>query len=300
MMIDNSYYLAHSLEQLKPQRLSGNIFFGPLNTLTQRQFIESENIKLFIGVGLSTRRLAPILNEIPSFAGKLNDYLVLNFDSEFDAASIISGSAGSAVEEYHSHNSTFLKLIIENFLKGNEEFSVQEGYRCLTPTPETLDFAQIIDGDVEAYYNGGNVYSDPSSSKFVAFNDFIAIFKRVNPTAKVLVFSQNGNDLELVTFLVSAVLKEKPSVKVREAYQFIKSIRPTINDSLGKVSHGCSALSEFHQLLLAKEQLAAQQGYTGCNQTPQVLRKRNNSILQGGTPEPADEQVIGSKRIRFD
>lgn len=296
MMVDNAYYLAHSLEQLKPQRLSGNIFFGPLNTLTQRQFIESENIKLFIGVGLSTGRLAPILNEIPSFAGKLNDCLVLNFDSEFDPASVAGGTAGSAVEEYHSQNSRVLRLIIEDFLKSNQECSVRDGYRCLTPGPETYDFAHIIDGDIEAYYNRGNVCYDSSSSKFVSFNDLITIFKRVNPAAKILVFSQNGNDLELVTFLISAVLKEKPGIDVVEAYQFIKSIRPTIDDSLEKILHGCNALSEFHQLLLTKKQ----QDYTGCNQTPRVLRKRNESILQGGTPEPVDERIVGSKRVRFD
>ncbi|QLQ81706.1 hypothetical protein HG537_0F04670 [Torulaspora globosa] len=294
MMADNAYYLAHSLEQLKPQRLSGNIFFGPLNTLTQRQFIESENIKLFIGVGLSTRRLAPILNEIPLFAGKLNDYLVLNFDSEFNPESIVTG--GSAVEEYHCQNSRVLKVVIESFWRRNEEFSVQEGYRCLTPGPDMNDFTQMIDGDIESYYNSGNVVTDSSSLKFVLFNDLITIFKRVNPTAKILVFSQNGNDLDLVTFLISVVLKEKPSVKVMEAYQFIKSVRPTIDDSLGNILHGCTALYEFHQHLLTKEQ----QGYTGCNQTPQVLRKRNDLILQAGTPEPADERIAGSKRVRFD
>lgn len=300
MTIDNAYYLAEPLDQLKPQRLDNNIFFGPLNTLAQDEFIECENIELFIGVGLNTRRLASILNGIPSFAGRTDSRLVLNFDPEFDYDSVTSGSADPAIEDYCRYNSTLLYQYIESFSRGKTETSLQETYRCLTPTPETSDQFHLIDGIIDTYYHGGNVCTDVSSGRFLAFNDLISIFKCVNPKGRVLVFSQNGNDLDLVSFLISTLLRKNPSVKMMEAYQFLRSIRPTIDDSLAENLHCSASLMEFHQHMMSKEQRTAQQSYAGCNPTPQMVRKRSDSIVDMETPEPADEQNVGSKRIRFD
>ena len=78
MLFDNAYYLSDPLEQLKPQKLDSNVFFGPLNTLTQFDFIKDNNVKLFICIGLSTQRLANILNDIPALSRAAEEFLMVN------------------------------------------------------------------------------------------------------------------------------------------------------------------------------------------------------------------------------
>lgn len=301
MSFDSAYYLADPLEQLKPQRLDGSTFFGPLNTLTQSEFIENENIELFIGIGLNTQRLANILQGIATFVPKAGPRLVFNFDQDFNQATVISGSASSVLEQFCCGNTSLLKLFIESFLEGNSESFTQNSYRCLTPTPETSDNSCMIDGNAETYYSNVNVCPDSSSGRYTTFNDLMTIFKFVKPTSKVLVFSQNGNDADLVSFLISALLKKNPSIKPVDAYQFLKSIRPTIDDIPAEALFSCTPLMEYHDFLMTKERMTAQQGYAGCNRTPQTARKRNGPMnCQRETFKTAETTASGPKRSRFD
>jgi len=53
MMIDqfhSKHALANTLNQLQPQKLSTNIWLGPLNSVAQNDFILSNNIKYIIGI----------------------------------------------------------------------------------------------------------------------------------------------------------------------------------------------------------------------------------------------------------
>lgn len=298
MLFDNAYYLSDPLEQLKPQKLDSNVFFGPLNTLTQFDFIKDNNVKLFICIGLSTQRLANILNDIPALSRAAEEFLMVNFDPTFDQATLIS--ANHVTQQYHYHNSSLLRLLIDHFIKDSFSAAQSDSYRCLTPTPETPDVNQLLYGEPERYYNDGNVCVDSTSSKYEVLNDLITIFRYVNPSANVLVFSQNGNDQDLLSFLISVIIKKNSMVNIVEAYQYIKSIRPTVNDFSEEALVGHSALLDFHELVRVKDQ-AKQKSFMAPNSpTPYSRRRRNDSISQRETPEPAEEQNFGSKRSRFD
>lgn len=299
MIVDKAYYLANPLEQLKPQRLDSNVFFGPLNTLTQFEFIRENNVKLFICIGVCTERLANILNGIPALAQAAGEFLVVNFDPTFDQATVMN--ADHVTQQYCTHNSSLLKLLIDHLINSRSGQPHEDSFRCLTPSPETPDATQITYGSIERYYDGSNVCADSTSVKYEVLNDLISIFRNVNPSANILLFSKNGNDQELLTFLMSIIIKKNPLVKIVEAYQYIKSIRPTIDDLPEEFLLGHSPLLEFHELIRAKE--VSRQGLTTFadrTPTPSARRRRSNSVCQQETPEPSGELSFGCKRGRFD
>lgn len=300
MILDNAYYLSDPLEQLRAQKLDSNVFFGPLNTLTQFEFIRDNNVKLFICIGLSTQRLANILSDIPALCQAADEFLVVNFDPNFEQATLIN--ANHVTQQYYTHNSSLLNLLIEHFIQGDLKAAHTDSYRCLTPTPEVPDLTKLIYGGIERYHGGGNVCADSTSVKYEVLNDLITIFRCVNPSANVLIFSQNGNDQELLTFLISVIVRKNPMVKVAEAYQYIKSIRPTADDLDKEILFSQSALSEFQNVVRAKDAYSSQKSlkaYETGSPTPYSRRRRSDSIERLETPEPAEEQSFGAKRGRF-
>lgn len=115
----------------------------------------------------------------------------------------------------------------------------------LTPPPEShyrnayvqfdhpSDSVSILDKLLygnKSEYSRTNIFQVTNEAKFQVFNDLITIFKYSiaqggNTNSNILVLSENGStDENLISLLMSTVLKENPTFNVYQALQFVKSI----------------------------------------------------------------------------
>lgn len=259
MRQDNGCYTAELLEQLRPQQLDTNLFFGPLNALTQREFLEQHNIRFFIGVGIDTSRLASLVQDgqLLGCSGPFPP-LMVNFDQKFDYASL--AAASESTQLYHLQNSELLAQLVS----------------------QTAHAAQRN----IAYYTYSNVFSDGLVDRFETFNDLVQIFKMAAHMGNILVFSQNGNDEQLLMLLIFFVLQKYPCVGPAEAVKFIKCLRPSVHDLTPEQLYWC---------LKAKEHLGAAQVKIPAEQ-PRPTRKCSD----GGDPQGTNIRFFNStKRSRL-
>ncbi|EDO15789.1 hypothetical protein Kpol_1040p2 [Vanderwaltozyma polyspora DSM 70294] len=258
MDFQNEFYLADAMELLRPQRLDNNVFFGPLNTLTQVEFLRENNIRFFIGIGVSTERLAKICNENAMLRGSMNEVIMINFDSGVVAGQRCNSfDSESITTDFQRFNTSQLQNLISYLVNDKRSSSSHSSGnpnddRCLTPLPEQSDISNLLYGDISHYY-GSSVFSDVNVEKFKAFNDLITLFKAYDPTNKVLVFSNDGNDEDLVTLLVSSVLKANPSTKIFEALQYVKSLRAALSNIKDEKIIWCSGLLNYYECVRANE-----------------------------------------------
>lgn len=230
MSHQNQYALAHTLNQMKAQQLCNSVFFGPLNTLSQYDFLSSNNIKFFISVGIPIERAISYARNI-----QLENFLICCFDKSFDRNGLSDDTMTTALEFNNKHSSD-LKILTDTVSKvcGMSERPIQSSlYR-----------------PVSEYRT--NIFTMDGVQKFECFNDLITIFKRSN-IGNILVFSSNGNDEELVTLLISHVLKQNPVTNLMEAFSYVKNLRQTIYPLKEDQIYWCSGLVAYHERVRSKE-----------------------------------------------
>lgn len=237
MSFHNQFAMADTLNQIKPQQLSNNVFFGPLNTLSQQEFLFKHQIKFFIAVGIPTKKAAEYYHNMP-----IKDFIMVNIDGGFDR-SPSSNDELQRILHYNQANSDNLKQLLANI----NTSSTSEHERCLTPQP---DLNQLMYRNINEYTT--NTITLSGVQKFESFNDFLTLFK-MSGLGNVLVFSTNGNDEELVTLLISHVLKMNASVSLLEAFNYVKSLRPTVNDLRDEQIFWCAGLVDYSERVRAKE-----------------------------------------------
>ncbi|SCW01400.1 LAFE_0D11738g1_1 [Lachancea fermentati] len=236
MSFQNQYALATARNQINPQQLTNNVFFGPLNTLSQLEFISLHNIRFFISVGISTKRAAQYFRSI-----SVDEFVMVTFDETLDS-NVAANS--DDILSYEAENSLLLKQLIA---KVQAETPEPVTGRCLTPQP---DVNQLLYQNVNTYTS--NVVSARGVQKYESFNDMLTLF-RLSHSGNVLVFSDNGNDEELVTMLISHILKENTSVSLMEAFQYVKSIRPTVSELKQEQIFWCNGLIDYSERVKARE-----------------------------------------------
>ncbi|CAI4065282.1 hypothetical protein SUVZ_08G3590 [Saccharomyces uvarum] len=237
------------LEQLNdadiPQRLDNHIFFGSIHSLTRTNFLLENGIRYIINVDIPTETLSHIYHELrPSL---LDETVIVNIDND----SHISMD-NDLVRSYHWHNSSLLQQLIHHLdfldvMNNNGE--------PLTPPPESHyrnayvqfdhgshDPVSALDNLLygnESEYSRTNIFQVANEAKFQVFNDLITIFKcsiaqNGNMNSNILIVSGNGkHDENLISLLMSTVLKANPTFNVYQALQFVKSttvIPDTVRD----------------------------------------------------------------------
>ncbi|QLG73169.1 hypothetical protein HG535_0E02530 [Zygotorulaspora mrakii] len=265
MELHNNYYLAGPSEQLKPQQLSRNVFFGPFNVLSRHKFLHDNQIKFFICIGIPTQRLV-------NLTSNSDDALMINFDSSLNTTSV---PVTTDIANYQNHNSLLLRTVIDKILmESSPSFLPQESNRCLTPQPENCVFERPFIDSLQGIYQNGSVFTEDvtGSERFKIFNDLLTVFQMVNPNASTFIFSQNGNDEELTSFLMSQVLVRNTYIKLNESYKFVKSLRPTINDIKDEQTFWLHGLMDFYESI--------RKNSGNCEQSPgtQKFRKRIDSM----------------------
>ncbi|EJS41528.1 YOR342C [Saccharomyces arboricola H-6] len=218
-----------------PQRLDNHIFFGSIHSLAQTNFLVENNIRYFINVDIPTEILSYIYHELrPNL---LDEIVIVNIDNNSQIP-----MDNDLVRSYHWHNTSLLQQLIHHldFLSG-----ININGEPLTPPPEShyrnayvqfdhshdpisaLD--KLLYGN-KSEYSRTNIFPVANEAKFQVFNDLITIFKcsiaqNGNNSSNILVLSENGShDENLISLLMSTVLKANPTFNVYQALQFVKSI----------------------------------------------------------------------------
>lgn len=71
------YALESTINQLQPQKISSNVWLGPLNSVAQTQFLNANNIKYIIGI-LPTQKCCYYLKDCPT-----NEFCCISIDPNF-------------------------------------------------------------------------------------------------------------------------------------------------------------------------------------------------------------------------
>ncbi|SCU82166.1 LAFA_0C09516g1_1 [Lachancea sp. 'fantastica'] len=215
MSFQNQFAVASCKNQLIPQQLTNNVFFGPLNALSQASFLQANNIKFFVAVGIPTARVAQYCQSFPA-----NQFLMVNYDPLFNPNVTNSPIEQELVSQYVQTQSASLKLLTTQL--GAQTETNYNSARGLTPQPE---LEQLLYKNASSY--DCNLITAQTTDLFDTFNDLLTIF-RLSNAGNVLVFSSSGNENELASLLISHILNTNPQTTVLEALQYLRSLRPTI------------------------------------------------------------------------
>ncbi|KAH3675117.1 hypothetical protein WICMUC_002773 [Wickerhamomyces mucosus] len=78
----NKHTLAHTINQLQPQKLSQQLWIGPLNSIAQREFLLQNNIKYIIGI-LPCHKCCYYLKDFDQ-----NQFTCISIDPDFDISKL--------------------------------------------------------------------------------------------------------------------------------------------------------------------------------------------------------------------
>lgn len=206
------------VEQIRSQRLDNNVFFGPINSLIQKDFLQLENIRFFITLGLDTCQLSQLWDN-----GSLrnDDSVVINFDPKFNPSEIDTTS------RFFYENVENLRKIIANVANDCNNTNQQE-------------MKKLVKNDIESL---GTLYSGNWGVQMRYLLDIAIIFKIASQYDKILIVSKNGNDNVLVSFLIAIQMIQNPQLSALEAFKFIKVQRPSVHELTPEFVSLCNSLS---------------------------------------------------------
>lgn len=216
----NRCYYDHVLEQIRSQRLDNNIFFGPINSLIQKDFLEAENIRFFITLELDARQLAQLWED-----GLLNskESVVASFDPNFNCNKIDIGT------KFFYENEENLREIVNYVMSSDNDSSGQLGLK------------QLINSDMA---NLGTIYGGNWGDQIRHLLNIALVFKMASHYGKILIVSKNGNDNVLVSFLMAIQMIQNPQVSTSEAFNFIKVQRPSVHELGPEFIDLCDSLND--------------------------------------------------------
>ncbi|CCF57508.1 hypothetical protein KAFR_0C05170 [Kazachstania africana CBS 2517] len=246
--------------QYKPQLLDKNIYFGTLQTITKHSvLLANQNIRYFIGIDIPTETVSQLYNDIVNSGiyGSKDDILMINFDSKFLSPADYDNLQlnNDPLTFYQWNNTRLLNSLI------NDRLSLSQNF----------EFENALFGN-KTNYTKSNVFTVDNFEKFQYFNDLIAIinFQNSNPSNGILIFADYENNENLITLLISIVLKKNPSLKILDALQFIKNLKHDNNYNLKEERiFWCSGLLNYF------EEIRKNNLYWGIS--PRIINDCNNS-----------------------
>ncbi|KAL3229700.1 Uncharacterized protein RNJ44_01836 [Nakaseomyces bracarensis] len=219
------------MDYVPPQKLDSNVYFGSLTTLTDPLSLQQRNIRYFIGVDIPSIVFA---NAYDMLCRPYNEELVmanLENDMLMNTNECHDENTEELISKYRRNN-TYLLQKLQN--GGNEVF---EKYTTAMVTPPVtpvgsrshqrfsyLDGEKPVNGALGMQVSS-NTFNEYSLDRFKIFNELISLFRNTNGNDNILVVSESGNDHELITLLISLILKKDPSIAIMDALQFVKCCR---------------------------------------------------------------------------
>ncbi|SCU96258.1 LAMI_0F05864g1_1 [Lachancea mirantina] len=252
----NQHAVADFASRLRPQQVSNGLFFGPLYSLSQHEYLVANNIRFLISVNLATVRVAQYFEALPNKEA----FVWVNFDANFKE------DATSAA--YVAHNSTALSQLVRNLTQAPDTrgfgFTSQ---LVVTPQP---DISSLLYNDLSMYTH--NIIAATGTTKFSAFNDLLTLFK-ASGAGNVLVLSSDGNDAEMCALVASHLVKDNASISMQGAVNYLISLRPTLSEPAD-----ANALLQFEQHLRSTD------AFTPRDSTCVAPKRRTSSASSSSTP----------------
>lgn len=217
----------------KPQQLYSNVFFGSILSL---DYIFENNIKFLVGIDVPTLQLAnwyQQINSNPNFND--NEILIINFDSKFNNMNIRSSNnindEHGSLFDYNLQNTQLLNNLISHLDENG------------------LIDANIYGSKINYLKLMSNTFTMENESKFITLNDLVEMFNLTGN--KIMIFSDNENNENLITLLISVVIKRNPHWKIFDGLQFIKSMKTNYsNDNLREDKiFWCSGLLNYYEII---------------------------------------------------
>ncbi|GAV53693.1 hypothetical protein ZYGR_0AK01950 [Zygosaccharomyces rouxii] len=215
----NRCYYDQLVEQIKSQRLDNSILFGPINSLIQKDFLESENIRFFVTLGFDTWQLSQLWDN-----GSLSsdNSVVINFDPNFNTNEI------DTTTRFFYENAENLRKIVTHVMNTDDNGSNHQ------------ELKKLISSDLAGL---GTIYSGNWGVQIRYLVDIAIIFKMASQYGKILIVSKNGNDNVLVSFLIAIQMIQNPQISTPEAFKFIKVQRPSVHELAPEFVDLCNSLS---------------------------------------------------------
>lgn len=103
----NRYHLATTVNQLQAQKLSQQVFIGPLNTLAQHEFLSTNNIRYVIGV-LACQKCCYYLKDFEP-----SNFTCINIDPDFNIQKL-TDFEGECLMRFNSKFTPNLERLTDN------------------------------------------------------------------------------------------------------------------------------------------------------------------------------------------
>ncbi|SMN20728.1 similar to Saccharomyces cerevisiae YAL037W Putative protein of unknown function [Maudiozyma saulgeensis] len=294
----------------QPLVLDRHILFGTADSIINHpDTLTANNIRFFIGIDIPTNQMAQLYNSeiISGLYGSREDIVMVNFDSQFIEDFVVSDletlntnlQNDPLLVSYLWNNSQLLKMMSEQLAKNND------------------DTSKILHRYVNIYKRC-NSFTVNHIEKFQTFNDLLTLFQMTNAEGKVLVFSDSTTNENMLTLLISTMLKRDTSMKVQQAYQFITSLMDTPADNV-RVERIflCSGLTNYvesvkkfnaingRRQLITNNYNSATSPYAQANMTKRSMRYTDSSNIAASnttttTNNDYAAQTATGKRARSD
>lgn len=230
-----NYDAYYTENKYQPQVLDNNILFGTLQSiLNHPDTIRDSNVRFFIGIDIPTEQMAELYNSnvISNLYNSTDEIIMVNFDSRFiedlnvtnlDTLNLQIQDDNSV--KYLWNNSQLLKIMVTELSKNNDLSQILHRYLTI--------------------YKKCNTFIVDHIERFQTLNDLLTLFHMTNPQGKAFIFSNSISDENLITLLISTILKKDPLIKVQQAYQFITNLMDTVEEIKTEKIFLCSGLTNY-------------------------------------------------------
>ncbi|AGO12034.1 AaceriADR371Wp [[Ashbya] aceris (nom. inval.)] len=226
------YEMALAMDQLQPQQLSANVFFGPLNTLSQAEFIASKNIRFFVSIGIPIQKVVEHMKAVPH-----QNYVAAVVDE--DHAESMNESADVALfRKVHTDKIQQLAHAMRRVNSDDDSYPQARNAYMSATGASSADFQS-------------NVIGSTGLILMEQFNDLLTLFQE-SQLGNVLVYSRNGNDETMTTLLVSNILRTNAHINLLEAFSYLRSLRPTVSEQTKEDCFWNPSLVAYHERIRAE------------------------------------------------
>ena len=155
-----------------------------------------------------------------------------------------------------------------------------------------------------------NIITLENIEKFQVFNDFVTIFKNLGN--KILIFGDVEDNENLITLLISTVLRKTPTLKLMDALQFVKNLKSGDGLQLREEKiFWCSPLINYHEFVRKNKMYwgpssnktintTSMLSYQNINSNPMFMKTNKRHEDNMMTNLPKQISVSSSKRSRAD
>jgi hypothetical protein len=207
----NKHALANTMNQLQPQKISSNVWVGPLNSVAQHDFLSQNNIKYIFGI-MPSHKCCYYLRDLTN-----DKCCCISIDPNFNINKLTQDE-GECLLQFNARFTPHVSLLTEN--------------QVTNAVITNINFQRIME-------------------------DFLLVLHNIqqkDPSAGILLFSLNGNDNLLSSFVLAYIL-DTMNCDVPASFSYLRSIRPSVKD-FDEMGFYANELVKFYITLKARKKFS--------------------------------------------